>query len=327
MKNYIVFFQFINENDVWEQEVEAISKEDAENRFYKLRPNLRPHKIFKIVRVWMNPEDNIAYLLQENSTAEVYYLDREYYASNITELTIPDNISVCGFNYKVTSIMRGAIRDFPNIKKINFPKWLNSIGDYAFAYSGIEEIVINSWLININEFAFSNCNNLKLLNIKTTLGLEELSKIKDFIREATIVTSNYKGSHIFDINDWINLYDDSVKPSIGITPQITLFIDGSLTLSNNNFTHYRDNINLEPKVSIVLNKNKCKIDLDFHKNTDIGKSNKSIEDDIIAPLFLIDDPEDYSPHNELTITISSINERQEEIDISGIDDLSEIDIE
>ncbi len=327
MKKYIVFFQFINESDVWEQEVEAFSKEDAENRFYKLRPNLRPHTISKIVSVWMNPEDNITYLLQENSTAEVYYLNKEYNYPNITELTIPDKISLGDCEYVVTSIMSGAIRNFPNLKKIKFPQWLTSIGDYAFSNSGIEEIIIKSWLTHINKLAFSGCDRLKLLNIKTTLGLEELSKIKEFIRETTIVTSSHKGSQIFDINDWINLYD-SVTPTIGSTPHITLYIEGSITLSNNNFTHCHHDINVEPKVSIVLNKNNCKINLDFHKNADIGSINKNTEDEIIAPVFFIEeDPADYSTHNALTITISSINEQPEGIDISGIDDLSEFDIE
>lgn len=122
MNTYIIFYQLIDDDDdclsnKFKQDIEASSKDDALDKFYKLRPNLRPHKITKVAMEWANPQDNIVYLLDEYNTAEVYYINRKFSDSNFTELNIPDTINVKGRKYTVTTIGSRALQGLESLKK------------------------------------------------------------------------------------------------------------------------------------------------------------------------------------------------------------------
>lgn len=76
--------------------------------------------------------------------------------TEITEFVIPEG---------VTSIGSNAFYHCEGITSVNFPTTLESIGDNAFAYSGVESVDIPVGLTTIGESAFANCVNLTSVTI------------------------------------------------------------------------------------------------------------------------------------------------------------------
>lgn len=290
---------------------DASSKEDAVDRFKKSQTSNRRENyvIDKVTMEWENPKDRVVYTLQDDETAEVSYVNLNLGDQSLKEVIIPDTIKLNGHEYKVSSIGKDAFRYLRGLKKIHFPKWLNTIRSHAFSESGVEEIIINSWLTNIEEFAFDSCNELKRLHIKTTLGLEKLSKCAG--KEETIITTTHNGPHFFDILDMLGIDDHwsyLEELSNGVQPNITLFLNGSLdslsfSTDSCGISVFED-LNIMPKVSIILNKSNCKINLDYHEAEVNDLKNLT-----------------------MTVKFTSINAQSDEIDVSGVDDFSDFDID
>ena len=68
------------------------------------------------------------------------------YTGRQTDITIPDEVTIDGKDYKVTAI-----------------------GDYAFESKGLTSVELPRWLEEIGEYAFSNNYNLKSINFPSTL--------------------------------------------------------------------------------------------------------------------------------------------------------------
>jgi len=77
--------------------------------------------------------------------------------SNVTDVTIPDNINlICG----------NAFSDCPNIKNVTIPDGVTNIYDRAFEdCTSLESVKIPNSVNNIGGFAFSNCTSLKDVTI------------------------------------------------------------------------------------------------------------------------------------------------------------------
>ena len=61
-------------------------------------------------------------------------------------LVIPNSINQSSFEYRVVGIGDYAFEDQTGLKEVTLGKYVKSIGDYAFAYSGLETINLNSAL-------------------------------------------------------------------------------------------------------------------------------------------------------------------------------------
>ena len=61
-------------------------------------------------------------------------------------LVIPDSIDQSLFEYRVVGIDTAAFLNKTGLKEVTLGKYVKSIGDYAFAYSGLETINLNSAL-------------------------------------------------------------------------------------------------------------------------------------------------------------------------------------
>lgn len=101
-------------------------------------------------------------------------------------LDIPSTISDSDNTYTVTQITGqdydeltgeykhyGAFYNNGNIKRVNLPNTIISIGDYAFSYSVLEEIALPNSLTNTGKGVFQGCKNLitvKLPNSVTEIG-------------------------------------------------------------------------------------------------------------------------------------------------------------
>ena len=68
---------------------------------------------------------------------------------------------------------------YPNLKSITLPQSLTTIGDMAFAYTGITELQLPSRLENIPVGLVSNCVNLKKVNIPAATISIEASAFED----------------------------------------------------------------------------------------------------------------------------------------------------
>ena len=77
--------------------------------------------------------------------------------SNVTDVTIPDNINlICG----------NAFSDCPNIKNVTIPDGVTNIYDRAFEdCTSLESVKVPDSVNNIGGFAFSNCTSLKDVTI------------------------------------------------------------------------------------------------------------------------------------------------------------------
>lgn len=88
--------------------------------------------------------------------------------SNITPLSIPYSIN----GIKVTAIADNAFYNCTKLKEITIPDSVTSIGQYAFAYSGLTGITIPSSVTSIEKEAFRDCKNLKGLSFSGTNYVE-----------------------------------------------------------------------------------------------------------------------------------------------------------
>ena len=83
-----------------------------------------------------------------------------------TSVTIPPTVSYSGVTYTVTAIGDSAFHQGGSeISHITFPDTVKRIGIYSFSNLAAEEITLPSGLLQIDEFAFSSCENLQRIVI------------------------------------------------------------------------------------------------------------------------------------------------------------------
>ncbi len=75
-------------------------------------------------------------------------------------LSVPETVEYDGVTYTVTAIGNSSFTNDATIKHVYLPKSVKSIGNYAFAYSKIEDIVLPENLTSVGSMAFFYASNL-----------------------------------------------------------------------------------------------------------------------------------------------------------------------
>ena len=104
--------------------------------------------------------------LYDGKTATVLQ-DDSY--KELTTVNIPAQVEHEGVTYSVVAIIKRAFYNCYNIKSLTLPSTLKTIGDYAFIYSGMKEVVIPEGCETVGNYAFAYCSNLKKLTLPSTL--------------------------------------------------------------------------------------------------------------------------------------------------------------
>lgn len=131
------------------------------------------------------------YLDEENLTASIvddrYEIDDREYPMSKGErkletfkrnkiktariLEIPEQISLKGKQYTITSIGKSAFAGYNNVDHIVIPNTVTAIGEFAFFRSSIVSIDIPSTVVEIGDRAFGYCEKLK--RIKMARGVKK----------------------------------------------------------------------------------------------------------------------------------------------------------
>lgn len=94
--------------------------------------------------------------------------------STVNSVTMGDEIQGClVFNNPVTEINYAFFETYP-LKSISLPPTLTKIGNFAFHWTNLENVVMPSGIKSIGEHAYRNCQELKYLTLNE--GLESIGK-------------------------------------------------------------------------------------------------------------------------------------------------------
>ena len=92
--------------------------------------------------------------------------------STVNSVTMGDEIQGClVFDGPVTEINYAFYEDYP-LKSISLPPTLTKIGNFAFEYTSLENVVMPSGIKSIGDYAYSSCQELKYLTLNE--GLETI---------------------------------------------------------------------------------------------------------------------------------------------------------
>lgn len=112
---------------------------------------------------------------ETDSTTEdglVYEINNEMvtitgYTGSATEISIPSEID----GYPVTNIGHNAFSNCYEIgiESITIPSTVISIGDGAFEYSTVKNLILSEGIENIGDFAFSYCRSIESIKIPSSI--------------------------------------------------------------------------------------------------------------------------------------------------------------
>ena len=112
--------------------------------------------------------NDIRYLCLPDLKTATVVQDDSY--KELTTVSIPAQVESDGVAYSVVTISNSAFYDCYKITSLSLPSTLKTIGDYAFRYSGIKEMVIPEGCETVGNYAFAYCSNLKKLTLPSTLA-------------------------------------------------------------------------------------------------------------------------------------------------------------
>lgn len=116
-----------------------------------------------------------------------------------TTVKVPDNITIDGTTYTVTSIAKNAFKNNKKIKTIIIGNNVKTIGDNAFSgCSNLQSVTIGKNVTTIKSKAFYKCTKLKAITIPSKvskIGKQAFYGCKK-LRSVTIKTAKLKSSNV-----------------------------------------------------------------------------------------------------------------------------------
>lgn len=213
--------------------------------------------------------NGISYEIMDNNTVTIKSGKNAY-----GNVIIPNQVSLCGTTYNVTSISSGSFRDCDNIFAITIPNSVTSIGSNAFRNcSNLVSVIIGSGVTSIGSNAFYNTTLAKTIWLTNTLpsGYNTALGTVNYVSNDQFNISNkvvYKflssyfevdgiryvpvspSDHTCDAIDCV--YDESAE-NINIGETVT-YKNITLTVMNvNPFTCYQNKYIKDANISLVGN--------------------------------------------------------------------------
>ena len=152
------------------------------------------------------------------TSTKQYYYGSSIYSTTSSTYYIPSSlkeVTITGGN-----ILRGAFYNCGNIKTINLPDSVTSIGEDAFSWcSSLTSITIPNSVESIGEDAFSGCSSLTSITIPD--GVESIGE------DAFYGCSSLESVHISDIASWCKI-DFGNSDSNPLYYAKKLYLDGEL---------------------------------------------------------------------------------------------------
>lgn len=100
------------------------------------------------------------------------------------------NLKSISLHSGITTIPKGLFYKDVSLKHVTIPEGVTSIGEYAFAESGIETISLPNSLTSIGECAFENCKNLNNLIVPNNVTNIERGAFRSCLNLKTITLPN-----------------------------------------------------------------------------------------------------------------------------------------
>lgn len=125
--------------------------------------------------IWTDPETSViyAYYPHENEACVLGLDDSSVASIAVKDIIIGKGTMGEEKEFRVASIEKNAFKNNKTLTAVTLSDYLLSIGDNAFASTGLTEVVLPSTLTSIGTNAFSDCSNLSGINIPegvTTIG-------------------------------------------------------------------------------------------------------------------------------------------------------------
>lgn len=134
--------------------------------------------------------DGVTYRYIEGQGMSVYHYTPQ---EGQTDLVIPASVKYNDWDVPVININSSIFQNAVNLQSVNLPETIVSIGEYAFANSGISKINMPEGVTFIGQYAFSDCKieELTLPNGNCTIENHAVSSCNELQR--IIIPSGYNG--------------------------------------------------------------------------------------------------------------------------------------
>lgn len=120
--------------------------------------------------------DNFVYEITSPTSVKI----TKYTGSGVSQMILPDEITINGKNYVVTELGDNLFRNY-NLTKVLLPSQLKRIGNSTFYGNGLTEITLPTTIEEIGEYAFFNnsIGSITLPESLVTIGANAFSGISD----------------------------------------------------------------------------------------------------------------------------------------------------
>lgn len=206
--------------------------------------------------------DGVSYSIISSVSNTVRVEGLDNIGSDYEDIVIPENITIDGKRYRVTSINSRAFYGCSNIKSIVIPESVTSIGSSAFQYcSNLESITLPSHVKEMGWGCFDGCTNLISIvfpegvtgirsdDVDGCIGLRKVS-IPSTVTEIDFVL--FDDSRKIDTLIWnTNISADPIRYKENI--KVVILGENVTTIANNSFKDYSSltSITIPPNVNSI----------------------------------------------------------------------------
>ena len=146
------------------------------------------------------------------------------------EIVVPETVEYHGYTYTVTAIGERAFCECSNLTSVKLPNTILAIGNYAFYYTSIADIVIPASVESLGDYALNNLNGLLKLEIPSNVARIGTACFgaSDPLKQPRII---YIGHGVQTVSDEaVAYYNSSFKTAYTLN---TVYLGSNITYINN----------------------------------------------------------------------------------------------